>query len=701
MKTTKEKSGHAKMRPRARLISLLGDELISDESVAVVELVKNSYDADATRVSIAFPDPNSAVKDTLTIADDGCGMNLKRVLEGWFEPGTILKRRKDRSDKGRLFQGEKGVGRFAAARLAESLYMMTKTEKDEGVVVLLDWGKFDNNSYLDEIEIDYEVQSLPEIKHGTILQLINLRREWTKDDYENLHARLSRLISPILDAEDEKGAEDFEIELDIPLHPELTGKVEPHALTKKPKYKLSGLLSTEGLLTGSIFIDGKRIKQFKNHHIGSPDETVDCGSFSVEVRTWDRDRIGLSPYMLKFSESLTGIRRILNAYCGVSIYRDGFRVHPYGETGNDWLSLDTRSRQNPTLRLASNQIIAAIRIGRHSNPDIKDRSTREGLVHNNEYAALKEWFIRVLALLEEARYEVRPREDATREELTTLYEAFDLSEVSQEVEKKLGKKHPVAKLIRKKEGDIRDGVKRLQEHYSRVLLAAGLGQLVDLVIHEIGAPLGRINRELLYVKKKVKKMIDERSYDELQKSFLSIKAWLEQIANLRGRLEPRTAGRRGRATAFSVQEEIVGNFLLYENLLSKQKIKPNLRMPKEALVVHMPRSNLGQIVANFIDNSVYWLTRHHGDGRGGIIDVHLNELKHGFKIRFCDDGPGVPEEDRERIFDQNFSRKPNGMGLGLYIARQVIEPYGKLIYRDDCKLEGACFEARFEQRVGL
>jgi signal transduction histidine kinase len=76
-------------------------------------------------------------------------------------------------------------------------------------------------------------------------------------------------------------------------------------------------------------------------------------------------------------------------------------------------------------------------------------------------------------------------------------------------------------------------------------------------------------------------------------------------------------------------------------------------------------------------------------------------LKNGFRIRVCDDGPGVAEEDRERIFDQEFSRKPNGMGLGLFIARQLIEPYGKLIYRDDCKLSGACFEASFEQGVGL
>jgi signal transduction histidine kinase len=115
----------------------------------------------------------------------------------------------------------------------------------------------------------------------------------------------------------------------------------------------------------------------------------------------------------------------------------------------------------------------------------------------------------------------------------------------------------------------------------------------------------------------------------------------------------------------------------------------------------MSRSNLGQIIANLLDNSVYWLTRHHGDGEGGKIEIRLTELKRGFRILFSDDGPGIPPEDRDRVFDAEFSRKPHGMGLGLFIAREVIEMYGKLVYRDDGPLSGACFEASFEQRVGL
>ena len=700
MSKQNNRTGNAKMRPRARLISLLGDELISDERVAVVELVKNAYDADAERVTVRFELNNASIPVRLIIEDDGHGMDLNTVLSAWFEPGTIMKKKEARSPKKhRLYQGAKGVGRFAAARLGNTLYLETKrADETEGTVVLLEWGAFDDDSYLDEVEITYETSDLLRFTHGAILTIEELdqKKTWGSEDFQNLHYRLSRLISPF------EEIKDFKIALEIPNYPELTGEVESHPLTQKPKYVLKGNLSDDGILNADMFVDGKKHEAYSNYEIAQKDEKVLCGAFEFEIRAWDRDREGLSPYMLDFDMNISDIRRTLDAYCGVSIYRDGFRVHPYGEQGDDWLSLDTRSRQNPTQHLANNQVISSIKISRENNPELRDRTTREGLVHTPEFEHLKSWFIRVLSVVEQERYRLRPREDAKPEYTTTLFEAFDMTEVVDEADKQLGKKHPVTKLVIEKDHEIRDGVKKLQEHYSRVLLAAGLGQLVDLVIHEIGAPLGRINREMAHLHKFINKYeFDGQDGENIDKSFRSISSWLEQIANLRGRLDPKTAGKRGRATSFSVEEEVLGNLNLYENLINKQNIRISFKRSKEPIAVHMSRSNLGQIIANLLDNSVYWLTRHHGDGKGGNINIELVSIDEGFRITFCDDGPGVADQDKDRVFDQYFTTKPNGMGLGLFIARQVIEPYGKLIYRDDCQLSGACFDAEFTRKVGL
>ena len=687
--------GSASMRPRARLIGLLGEELISDEPVALVELVKNAYDADATCVGVYFEGKDLERPESIVVVDDGIGMDLETVLTGWFEPGTILKRKVERSPGGRYYQGAKGIGRFAAARLAEALFLESKKEgENRGVSVLLDWGKFDDESYLDEITIDYEVVPVVDMDHGTRLTLEGVRKIWTESDYDELFARLSRLMSPFEDVTD------FKINLEIPGYPQ-SGEVQPPELILRPKYLLKGKLDISGNFTGELQVDGTKIKKYTNHKIGDRVSTPLCGPFEVEIRAWDRDIEGLEPVVERHGLGIQEIRRTLNNYCGVSIYRDGFRVYPYGQRGNDWLTLDIRSRQNPVRCLANNQIIAAIKISRQDNPDLLDRSTREGMVVNAAYSSLEVWFKEILSLLEEERYKIRPRQESSETGVgEPLFEVFDLRTTVQRTVDELGKDHSVATLIQDTEKQVTEGVERLQEVFSRLLMSAGLGHMVDIVIHEIGSPLGKINRQLLILERQLSDLINSDEVKKVSPKIDSIKGWLEQIHNLRQRLEPQTPAKRGRATTFDVLEEVEDNFNLHEALISKQKIRYDIISSERPLRVKMSRACLGQILVNLIDNSILRLTRDKGIGNGGQIDVHIESLAHGFRILFSDDGPGVPDKDEVRIFEPYFTRKPNGMGLGLYICRMLIEPYGKLVYRNDCNQSGACFEARFERSVG-
>ncbi len=170
-------SGSLRMRPRARLIEVMGDELISDEPVALVELVKNSYDADAPLCEVRFQGRDPDHPEQLVVSDSGLGMDFSTVEKGWFEPGTILKRRFDRSPGGRPLLGAKGIGRFAAARLARTLLLESKTtDEGDGVSVLLDWGQFGDDRYMDEVTIDYQIGPIPEMDRGTRLTLGGLRK---------------------------------------------------------------------------------------------------------------------------------------------------------------------------------------------------------------------------------------------------------------------------------------------------------------------------------------------------------------------------------------------------------------------------------------------------------------------------------------------------------------------------------------------
>jgi signal transduction histidine kinase len=181
----------------------------------------------------------------------------------------------------------------------------------------------------------------------------------------------------------------------------------------------------------------------------------------------------------------------------------------------------------------------------------------------------------------------------------------------------------------------------------------------------------------------------------------NIQAWLEQIYNLRERLEPQTPAKRGRATTFDLREEIEDNFQLYSAIMTKQGINYEIDGPNHPITLKMSRAAFGQILANLIDNATFWVTKAHGVGNGGSIAVRITQAEQAVKISISDDGPGIPEEDRTKIFEPYFTRKPNGMGLGLYIARLIAEPYGKLTYRDDGTLPGACFRLTLEKGIGL
>jgi signal transduction histidine kinase len=679
-------SGSAALRPRARLVGLIGEELISDEPVAVVELVKNAYDADATTVSVTFERDGR----TLVVADDGIGMSTDVVLDAWFEPGTVSKRRVDHSPGGRPYQGAKGIGRFAAARLARSLLLESSTGDQRVVTVLVDWGRFDEDSYLDEILLEYETRTQPGATRGTTLTLEGLRQTWTESDFRRLHARLARLISPFADVRD------FLIKLEVPGFPELSGPVEPPELVLKPRYELIGTLFEDATFEGEVRVDGHLQKLLPRWSIKRRKEPPKCGPFDVVIRAWDRDREGLQPLSQGLSMTLTEIRKTLDEYCGVSVYRNGFRVHPYGERGNDWLGLDIRSRLNPVTRLANNQVVAAVRISREGNPQLKDRSTREGLILNDAYRAFVDWFTEILQLLEEERYRLRPRrrDEAPSE---SLFEAFDVGPALDEARKVLGAEHPLTRILIESDRTIREGVERAQAAFSRLLMAAGLGQMIDVVLHEIGAPLGKINRQLDVMERELG---DTDEATRVMDMVVNIRAWLEQIHGLRQRLEPQTAGRRGRAVSFDVMQEVQDNLDLYDALLGRQRIKTKVIGP-ESLIVTMSRSAFSQILVNLIDNSIFWLGRQHGHIGGGHIQIEVNASEGGFSVRVSDDGPGVTHQDQAFIFDPYFTRKPNGIGLGLYIARFLIDPYGRLQYGTDCSLGGACFEAIFEKGVGL
>ncbi len=265
-------------KPRARLIRTIGDRLIRGPETAVIELIKNSHDADASYVRITFEPPLTEGDGAIIVEDDGHGMTLTEIEERWMEPATTDKIDRRNSPNGRTLLGSKGIGRFATARLGRWLELETTGRSPHNPkslettkILNIDWDVFDETKYLSEITFDY-IQPMPSAKTGTCLKITGVSENWTEVRLGNLHKEIRRLISPLEEAD----RADFKIFLDLSKYTndncgfngteivngplldvkdrENLHRVLPYPLLNSCDYEVEGEFDSEGKFCGTITI---------------------------------------------------------------------------------------------------------------------------------------------------------------------------------------------------------------------------------------------------------------------------------------------------------------------------------------------------------------------------------------------------------------------------------------------------------------
>jgi len=327
MNVNKLESGHAVFRPRARLLKLIGGELISDEIVALTELVKNAHDADASIVAITFSNATGP-KGEITIHDDGEGMDLDTLLKRWIEPaGTSKLGPEGRYTKtGRRVLGEKGVGRFAADKLARHLELSScKVGHNREIHAEFDWDEFDSDSrMLYEVTCHWTVRPVTGLTHGTVLRLAQLRTTWNERMFKRVSTRLSRLPCPF---ENRNG---FRIQINCDEFPQYSGELRSDFLKLGP-YRVDAEFDGDQSVT--LNLNGAHSLR----HLWNGTGDLRCGPVRVRLFAFDLE----SDAIAKIGPP-NDVRAWLKEWAGVSVYRDGFRVWPYGEPHDDWLRLDQR-----------------------------------------------------------------------------------------------------------------------------------------------------------------------------------------------------------------------------------------------------------------------------------------------------------------------------------------------------------------------
>lgn len=403
------------------LKNIIGRDLINDDFIAVFELVKNSYDAHATRVDVIFK--NIYKKNpSIIIKDNGKGMDYNDLIEKWLFVAYSAKQNgteedsfdyRDKIKVKRTYAGAKGIGRFSCDRLGRNLYLETTKNSDNAKTESLttDWDKFDGNLKDEFINVSVVHETIPNnnLAHGTLLEITDLRTTWDREKLLSLKKALAKLINP-----NTKHSEDsFKINIKAVEEEDVDQKI----IIREGKKGMSPESIFKDVVNGDVenlifeTLDLKTTKIVSN--VSSKEENIittslfEGGKLIYKIieknPLHDLHSVNFTIYYLNASSKSTFTRRMgVNPveYGHIFMYKNGLRIFPYGERGEDPLKMDNRKAQGTNRYLGTREVIGYIDI-KGENPALRETSSRgDGLLKTQAYTELYEWHYTTLRRFE-------------------------------------------------------------------------------------------------------------------------------------------------------------------------------------------------------------------------------------------------------------------------------------------------------------
>lgn len=749
------------------LKNIIGRDLISDKYIAIFELVKNSYDAGASKVDISFVQTDEG-NEQIIISDNGCGMTYTDIVEKWLFVAYSEKKPQNRKESSyrddikREVAGAKGVGRFSCDRLGEMLTLITKTSNDSSTnKVEVNWNKFelDDSQEFVNIPVQYStVDSLPSgFKNGTTLIVDSLRENWNRDDLLKLKRSLMKLISP--DAN--KGELPFDIELFVPSEKENDKKISKKAGTNPDRDVVNGLIHNDileklNIKTTSIEVEVSEDGQF----IAS--KLMDRGDFIFSIVEKNRNYfelkdISISIFYLNrsakgsFTRQMGGVQP--KNYGSVFIYKNGFRINPYGEPGQDFFGIDQRKAQGWKRFLGTREIMGRISIKGDNDQFVETTSRAHGFIQTPAVEMLSDLFLnKALKVLE--KYVVNlinwgeplksdPQHIITPSEIgEQIISQFINGTDSKDIVKVDFNTEILVNNKTKNKDDISTSLKKLEiiaentQDSGLITIAESLKKRTETIIaHNI-----HLEEENKEKSKKLAKEKEENKAREHQIYFLK-GATNQNVTNLIN----------GYHSMYTLTDALKGNInYLFEllntvNFENKNKVlsivgqiyQANEKAHKLAdLAIHGNQAlkqsgahSLYDFIQQYIDagfvikglkyelvkDDCAFNCKFDSSSVGVIIDnISSNSLKAGATIleirllendnyveaNFTDNGLGITENiDHNRLFEWGFSanRQKKGFGIGLYHVKQLVDEMGGTVEIDNNYSQGFKLIVRFKK----
>ncbi len=720
----------------AKTARLIGRENVSNLEGALIELIKNTYDADAKICVIYYEESTKR----LYIIDNGCGMNQKTLINNWMTIGNSSKKDETYTKKGRVNTGEKGIGRFALDRISEKCKMLTISEKSQ-FEWIVNWEAFEvasmitdtyaelnniNTNIPDYVNTIRNMSVLKKLKRhfnstGTCFVLDDLRDEWNEGLINKVKLSLQKLLPPTEQSlfslffyqEETKNKE---------------AKIESNLLNEYD-YKIHFELNNKGICTiklfrnefyfGSMFDKIMKKAEFSSDDIkyfnGFPkiisntieellpgiESSVELGNLSGDIyfykltmQSGNQDKY----YYKEFLSKRTNFKEI----SGVKIYRDDFLVRPYGivgTTGYDWLDLSTRKAESPAAishstgnwRVQANQVCGQIHISR-LNKNLPDKSSREGIVETKEFQLFRELIKNILEVLEEDRQYVIRKLDVLYKKNARGEQALSIAKKELDKFNEHGNSNSNNANNRNEDQEERqkyenfkkaidyqeEQINELQEEMGLLRTLATTGIVVNTYIHEIKALTTKLN---VGIKEAYACLAEDNNIEDAMEELIKLRTLKNNFNSwFKVTLDSVELDKRNRKRA-SVGEIISKSINNWENVQNK-KISYNYLEMVEINIRCFPL-DFETIISNLITNSSTQFKNFGTENPEIKIEIGKDEEGYFF-IKYFDNGPGLSKaykSNPDKILKHGVTDRRNannevvGTGMGLWIVNNIIQSY--------------------------
>lgn len=651
----------------------------------------------------------------IVVSDSGHGMSHDDLKYVFLTIGTTSRAKavNDSLSAGNEktpYLGEKGVGRLSAMRLGKHLRIETATVDDDRTnILVIDWSEFERayDKPASSVKITPEFGERKKLGVSfTRVIISDISAAWTADRLLNIaRTQISRMMDPFSWAEKRR----FQVRLEFNGTAVDQVKVVAKGLLDNAHGKCSGryeIVSGSPKLTVNIessLYDGPKTEhvfdlsdlyaQSGLKQSGQPHSILKTlGPFTFEFYWYNRQR-------LKAMEGVgdrEAVRSLIKAWTGICLFRDGYRVLPYGDAGDDWLGLDREALAASGYKLNTKQLIGRVNISRNNNPKLLDQTNRQGLKDCPESEVLVQLLNIVVS-----RWWHDYLNDAGKVQKRQTELSYDSIKESSAVDTLEQRTKATLKAIRRDfDGDarlleqVKDAFLEVKEAHARAVLRistveeekdrltqlAGVGLMVEVIAHELTRAT-----ELTQV---TLKRIGKKSVDE--ETAAAFKVLGQQIKVIQKRLhtlEPLSVSARQRRSSINIFDVLTYVLDAHVAQFERHKISASIAANSKMASAFIIEGHLVQILENLINNSIYWIDVFRCEHTNFHGEIFIEILESPLRIKYSDNGPGIPAARQESVFEAFYSTKNTSVtrrqGLGLYIARQNAEMLGGGLYLVD------------------